>query len=112
MCWRARPIATFKLAILINFIDTAAAYGDGESERRIGLALSELGSLPAGYVLASKADRNLQTGDFDRFHRYGRSLWRWRERAPDRAGAERVGQPAGGLCAGEQGRSQPSNWRF
>jgi D-threo-aldose 1-dehydrogenase len=48
----------------INFIDTAAAYGDGESERRIGLALRELGGLPAGYVLASKADRNLQTGDF------------------------------------------------
>src|SRR5215211_8346164 len=48
----------------INFIDTAAAYGDGESERRIGLALREQGGLPAGYVLASKADRNLQTGDF------------------------------------------------
>jgi D-threo-aldose 1-dehydrogenase len=48
----------------INFIDTAAAYGDGESERRIGLALRELGGLPAGYVLATKADRNLQTGDF------------------------------------------------
>ena len=48
----------------INFIDTAAAYGDGESERRIGLALRELGGLPASYVLASKADRNLQTGDF------------------------------------------------
>jgi D-threo-aldose 1-dehydrogenase len=37
----------------INFIDTAASYGDGESERRIGLALGELGGLPAGYVLAS-----------------------------------------------------------
>jgi D-threo-aldose 1-dehydrogenase len=48
----------------INFMDTAAAYGDGESERRIGLALRELGGLPAGYVLASKADRSLQTGDF------------------------------------------------
>jgi D-threo-aldose 1-dehydrogenase len=48
----------------INFIDTAAAYGDGESERRIGLALRELGGLPEGYVLASKADRSLQTGDF------------------------------------------------
>ena len=48
----------------INFIDTAASYGDGESERRIGLALRELGGLPAGYVLASKADRDLHTGDF------------------------------------------------
>ncbi len=48
----------------INFIDTAASYGDGESERRIGLALRERGALPAGMVLATKADRDLQTGDF------------------------------------------------
>lgn len=48
----------------INLLDTAAAYGDGESERRIGVVLKELGGLPEGYVLATKADRNLQTGDF------------------------------------------------
>lgn len=48
----------------INFLDTAASYGDGESERRIGLVLQELGGIPAGYVLATKADRNLQNGDF------------------------------------------------
>jgi D-threo-aldose 1-dehydrogenase len=48
----------------VNFIDTAASYGDGESERRIGLVLRELGGLPAGFVLATKADRDLQTGDF------------------------------------------------
>lgn len=48
----------------INFLDTAASYGDGESERRIGLVLHEYGLLPAGYVLATKADRNLKTGDF------------------------------------------------
>ncbi len=48
----------------INFLDTAAAYGDGESERRIGLVLRELGGLPPGFVLATKADRNLQTGEF------------------------------------------------
>src|SRR2546430_2366878 len=48
----------------INFLDTAASYGDGESERRIGLVLRELGGLPAGYVLATKADRDLRTGDF------------------------------------------------
>ncbi len=47
-----------------NFIDTAASYGDGESERRIGLALRELGGVPEGYVLATKADRDLGTGDF------------------------------------------------
>jgi D-threo-aldose 1-dehydrogenase len=48
----------------INFIDTAASYGDGESERRIGLVLRELGGLPPGFVLATKADRDLHTGDF------------------------------------------------
>ncbi len=48
----------------INFLDTAASYGDGESERRIGEVLKEIGSLPGGYVLATKADRDLQTGEF------------------------------------------------
>jgi D-threo-aldose 1-dehydrogenase len=49
----------------INFLDTAYSYGDGESERRIGLVLKEFGGhLPAGYVLGTKADRSLQTGDF------------------------------------------------
>jgi D-threo-aldose 1-dehydrogenase len=48
----------------VNFLDTAASYGDGESERRIGLVLRERGGLPGGYVLATKADRDLQTGDF------------------------------------------------
>src|SRR5207248_4545121 len=48
----------------VNFLDTAPAYGDGESERRIGIVLRELGGVPPGYVLATKADRSLQTGDF------------------------------------------------
>jgi D-threo-aldose 1-dehydrogenase len=48
----------------LNFLDTAASYGDGESERRIGKILGELGGLPPGYVLATKADRDLQTGSF------------------------------------------------
>lgn len=48
----------------INLLDTAAAYGDGESERRIGVALHELGGVPDGYVVGTKADRNLATGDF------------------------------------------------
>ncbi len=48
----------------VNFLDTAASYGDGESERRIGLVLRELGGLPEGFVLASKADRDLHTGEF------------------------------------------------
>ncbi len=48
----------------INFVDTAASYGDGESERRLGLVLRELGGVPPGFVLASKADRDLHTGEF------------------------------------------------
>src|SRR3954453_6191671 len=48
----------------ITFIDTAASYGDGESERRLGLIIRELGGVPRGFTLASKADRDLRTGDF------------------------------------------------
>jgi D-threo-aldose 1-dehydrogenase len=48
----------------VNFLDTAASYGDGESERRIGEVLNELGGMPSGYVIATKADRDLSTADF------------------------------------------------
>jgi D-threo-aldose 1-dehydrogenase len=48
----------------INFFDTAGSYGDGESERRLGVVVRELGGVPTGYVLATKADRDLKTGDF------------------------------------------------
>jgi D-threo-aldose 1-dehydrogenase len=48
----------------VNFLDTAASYGDGEAERRIGEVLQELGGVPSGYVIATKADRDLQSGDF------------------------------------------------
>lgn len=62
----AQALATLRLAFRgpINFLDTAPAYGDGESERRIGLVLRELGGLPSGCVLATKADRDLKTGDY------------------------------------------------
>jgi D-threo-aldose 1-dehydrogenase len=48
----------------IDFLDTAAAYGDGEGERRIGEVLREMGGLPEGFVLGTKADRDLTTGEF------------------------------------------------
>ena len=48
----------------VSFADTAASYGDGESERRIGVVLRERGGLPTGFVLSTKADRNLLTGEF------------------------------------------------
>ncbi len=62
-----QAVATLRaiFASPITFLDTAAAYGDGESERRIGLVLREIGGLPPGYVLATKADRDLATGRFD-----------------------------------------------
>ena len=48
----------------VPFMDTSASYGDGESERRIGVVLRERGGLPEGFVLATKADRDLTTRDF------------------------------------------------
>ena len=59
-------LATVRAAFAspINFLDTAAAYGNGESERRIGIVIAEMGGLPEGFVLATKGDRDLQTGDF------------------------------------------------
>ncbi len=39
-----------------NFMDTSANYG--KSEERIGKAIQELGGLPEGFVLATKADRD------------------------------------------------------
>ncbi len=61
-----RALATIRafFASPFNFLDTAASYGDGESERRIGIVLREFSGLPPGYVLATKADRDLQTGIF------------------------------------------------
>ena len=61
---RARETLRAVFESPINFLDTAASYGDGESERRIGKVLKEMGGLPEGVVLATKADRDLTTGDF------------------------------------------------
>jgi D-threo-aldose 1-dehydrogenase len=61
---RARETLRTVFESPINFLDTAASYGDGESERRIGEVLKEMGGLPEGIVLATKADRDLTTGDF------------------------------------------------
>jgi len=61
---RARDTLRAVLGNPVNFLDTAASYGDGESERRIGEVLKEMGGLPDGVVLATKADRNLKSGEF------------------------------------------------
>jgi D-threo-aldose 1-dehydrogenase len=47
----------------ISFLDTSNNYSDGESERRIGAAVTAAGGLPAGFVLATKVDRD-ENGDF------------------------------------------------
>lgn len=69
----------------INFLDTAAAYGDGESERRIGEVLEEIGGLPDGFAIATKADRDLSTGDFS-----GEQIKRSVERSLRLLGLERL----------------------
>ena len=69
----------------VNFLDTAASYGDGESERRIGEALREMGGLPEGAVLATKADRDLSSGDFS-----GEQMRRSVERSLELLGLERI----------------------
>lgn len=46
----------------IRFMDTSSIYGD--SERRIGKAIKQFGGLPKDFVIATKADRDLDTGDF------------------------------------------------
>jgi D-threo-aldose 1-dehydrogenase len=53
-----RAVATLRRVFEgpINFVDTSNEYGKGESERRIGLVLAELGGLPEGFVLATKVD--------------------------------------------------------
>jgi D-threo-aldose 1-dehydrogenase len=62
----AQALATLRAAFnsLITYMDTAGAYGDGESERRIGIVLREIGGLPAGYTLATKVGRDPRSGEF------------------------------------------------
>jgi D-threo-aldose 1-dehydrogenase len=69
----------------LNFLDTAASYGNGESERRIGEVLREIGGLPEGCVLATKADRDPSTGDFS-----GEQMRRSVERSLRLLGLERL----------------------
>lgn len=49
---------------VLNSLDTANSYGTGQSERRIGVALDSFGGLPERFILSTKADRDMQTGEF------------------------------------------------
>jgi D-threo-aldose 1-dehydrogenase len=61
-----RGVATIRRVLQgpINFIDTSNEYGNGDSERRIGQALAEVGGLPEGFVLATKVDPVPGSSDF------------------------------------------------
>ncbi|MFT4639891.1 MAG: D-threo-aldose 1-dehydrogenase [Verrucomicrobiales bacterium] len=63
----ARALETVRaiFASSAGFLDTARAYGFGRSEERIGKVIRELGGLPEGFVLATKLDRDMETGVFD-----------------------------------------------
>jgi D-threo-aldose 1-dehydrogenase len=67
------------------YIDTAALYGDGESERRVGLALRQRGGLPKGAVLQTKAGRDPNTNDFS-----GETVKRRFERSLELLGVDRI----------------------
>jgi D-threo-aldose 1-dehydrogenase len=68
----------------INFLDTSNNYGD--SERRIGIVLRERGGIPDGYVLQTKVDRDMTTGDFS-----GDRVRRSVEESLERLGLDRLG---------------------
>ncbi len=82
-----RAVATLRAALAspIPYIDTAALYGDGESERRVGLVLKELGGLPANAVLQTKAGRDPVSNDFS-----GEMVKRRFERSLHLLGVERI----------------------
>jgi D-threo-aldose 1-dehydrogenase len=67
----------------INFLDTSNNYGD--AERRIGAVIKERGGLPDGFVLETKADRDMDTGDFS-----GDRVKRSVEESLERLGLDRL----------------------
>lgn len=80
----ARATVIAALQSPLNYIDTAAWYGDGESERRVGLALTELGGLPQGAFLQTKEGCNPE-GDYS-----GETVKRRFERSLDLLGVDRI----------------------
>src|SRR4051794_6934532 len=68
----------------INFLDTSNNYGD--AEQRIGMVIRERGGLPDGFVLETKVDRDMDTGDFS-----GDRVRRSVEESLERLGLDRLG---------------------
>lgn len=48
----------------VRVLDTANNYGFGASEERIGMAIREHGGVPDDFVIQTKADRDMVSGDF------------------------------------------------
>ena len=69
----------------IPYIDTAALYGDGESERRVGLVLRERGGLPPNAFLQTKQGRDPKTDDYS-----GETVKRRMERSLALLGVDRI----------------------
>ncbi|MFC6082778.1 aldo/keto reductase [Sphaerisporangium aureirubrum] len=67
-----------------NFLDTSNNYGNGTAERRVGAVVRRRG-LPDGFVLATKADADPDTGDFS-----GERVRRSVEESLERLGVDRV----------------------
>lgn len=82
-----RALATIRAAFNgpMNYLDTSNSYGGGESERRIGKVIRELGGVPAGAILQSKADRDAATNGFS-----GPRMRRSIEESLERLGVERL----------------------
>lgn len=73
------------LASPIPYIDTAALYGNGESERRVGLALKEIGGLPSNAILQTKQGRDPKDNDYS-----GETVKRRMERSLNLLGVDRI----------------------
>lgn len=61
---RARATVQAILTSACPFLDTSRNYGLGRSETRIGQAIRDMGGLPAGAVISTKLDRDMQTNRF------------------------------------------------
>lgn len=65
-CADAVATAVALLTSRHRLIDTSNAYDGGRSEQVLGRAITDLGGLPGGVQVISKADRDPATGAFDR----------------------------------------------
>jgi len=68
-----------------RLVDTSNMYARGRSEAVLGAAIRELGGLPEGSEVLSKADRDVESGAFDRDR-----VWRSFEESRTRLGLERL----------------------